>query len=103
MTTSWRRTSALVLLVALATACSIRPEETILEIGPGTGALTRELLATGGTVIAEETGRKLETRLSESACVAHAAPSNTSTATATSRNLKFLMMMTSTAQRAGRR
>jgi len=38
----------------LAEAVSVRPEETILEIGPGKGALTCELLATGAKVVAVE-------------------------------------------------
>lgn len=38
----------------LADAVVVRPEETILEIGPGKGALTKELLATGGRVVAIE-------------------------------------------------
>ncbi|MBI5457628.1 ribosomal RNA small subunit methyltransferase A [Candidatus Kaiserbacteria bacterium] len=39
---------------SLAEAVKVRPGETILEIGPGKGALTRELLASGGTVLAVE-------------------------------------------------
>jgi len=39
---------------SLVEACEIRHDETVLEIGPGTGALTRELLATGGHVLAIE-------------------------------------------------
>lgn len=39
---------------ALAKSVQVRPGETILEIGPGKGALTRELLATGGHVLAIE-------------------------------------------------
>jgi 16S rRNA (adenine1518-N6/adenine1519-N6)-dimethyltransferase len=38
----------------LAGATRIKPGETVLEIGPGTGALTKELLATEGRVIAIE-------------------------------------------------
>ena len=38
----------------LAESVGVRPDETILEIGPGKGALTRELLATGGHVLAVE-------------------------------------------------
>ena len=38
----------------LTEAVDVRREETILEIGPGKGALTRELLATGGKVLAIE-------------------------------------------------
>ncbi|MEK7156724.1 MAG: 16S rRNA (adenine(1518)-N(6)/adenine(1519)-N(6))-dimethyltransferase RsmA [Patescibacteria group bacterium] len=39
---------------SLAESVNVRPGETILEIGPGKGALTRELVATGGRVIAIE-------------------------------------------------
>jgi len=39
---------------ALARAAEVRAGETILEIGPGKGALTKELLATGARVIAVE-------------------------------------------------
>ncbi len=38
----------------LVEAVDVRPEETILEIGPGKGALTKELLATGAKVVAVE-------------------------------------------------
>ena len=38
----------------LAEAVSMRPGEIILEIGPGKGALTKELLATGAHVVAVE-------------------------------------------------
>src|SRR3990167_3279525 len=38
----------------LAEAVDVTPGETILEIGPGKGALTRELLATGARVVAVE-------------------------------------------------
>lgn len=38
----------------LAEAVNAQPGETILEIGPGKGALTRELVATGGKVLAIE-------------------------------------------------
>ena len=39
---------------ALARAAEVRAGETILEIGPGKGALTKELLATGNKVVAVE-------------------------------------------------
>ncbi len=39
---------------ALAEAVRVQPGETILEIGPGRGALTRHLLATGANVVAIE-------------------------------------------------
>jgi 16S rRNA (adenine1518-N6/adenine1519-N6)-dimethyltransferase len=36
-----------------------QPDETVIEIGPGTGALTRELVASAGRVVAIEFDRKL--------------------------------------------
>ncbi|MBI2610654.1 ribosomal RNA small subunit methyltransferase A [Candidatus Kaiserbacteria bacterium] len=39
---------------ALVKSISVRGDETILEIGPGRGALTKELLATGARVVAVE-------------------------------------------------
>lgn len=42
----------------LCDAANIKPKETVLEIGPGTGALTKELLARGATVIALETDKR---------------------------------------------
>lgn len=39
-------------------ASDIKPAENILEIGPGTGMLTRELLATGATIIAVEADQR---------------------------------------------
>ena len=50
---------------ALAEAVSVRPLETILEIGPGKGALTRELLATGNGVVAIEKDEALAGQLKE--------------------------------------
>lgn len=44
---------------ALAEAVQIRAGETVLEIGPGKGALTKHLLETGGNVIAIEKDEKL--------------------------------------------
>src|SRR3989344_3621789 len=40
---------------ALASAAGITLKDTVLEIGPGKGALTRELLKTGASVVARET------------------------------------------------
>lgn len=48
----------------LAEAVAARPQETILEIGPGRGALTRELLATGRSVVAIEKDEALVHELS---------------------------------------
>jgi len=42
----------------LALAANLKPGETVLEIGPGTGALTKELLKQGVTVIALETDKR---------------------------------------------
>ncbi|OGG51514.1 ribosomal RNA small subunit methyltransferase A [Candidatus Kaiserbacteria bacterium RIFCSPHIGHO2_02_FULL_54_11b] len=50
---------------SLAQAVNVRPNETILEIGPGKGALTKELLATGAHVIAIEKDRALVEKLSQ--------------------------------------
>ena len=49
----------------LAEAVDVKPGETILEIGPGRGALTRELLATGGSVLAIEKDEVLARALSD--------------------------------------
>jgi 16S rRNA (adenine1518-N6/adenine1519-N6)-dimethyltransferase len=49
-------------IVALA---AIRPDETVLEIGPGRGALTRVLCERAARVIAIELDRDLATRLRE--------------------------------------
>ncbi len=48
---------------ALTGAIAVRPGETILEIGPGAGALTKELLATDARVVAVEKDTKLVERL----------------------------------------
>lgn len=47
----------------LAQAVEVRADETILEIGPGKGALTRELLATGARVVAVEKDEALVDQL----------------------------------------
>ncbi len=49
---------------SLAESVSIQPGERVLEIGPGKGALTRELLATGGRVLAIEKDEVLAAGLS---------------------------------------
>ena len=51
--------------VKLAECIGVRPEETILEIGPGKGALTKELLKTGSRVIAVEKDTRLVQHLQE--------------------------------------
>lgn len=50
----------------LAEVVAVRPDETILEIGPGKGALTKELLATGAHVTAIEKDPDLVVRLRKS-------------------------------------
>lgn len=49
---------------SLADSVNIRPHECVLEIGPGKGALTRELLAAGGHVLAIEKDEALAQGLS---------------------------------------
>ena len=51
--------------VSLARSVAATSSETILEIGPGKGALTRELLATGSRVVALEKDEILVERLKE--------------------------------------
>jgi 16S rRNA (adenine1518-N6/adenine1519-N6)-dimethyltransferase len=46
-------------------ALAPQPDETIVEIGPGTGALTAELIARAGRVVAVEFDKKLAPLLSE--------------------------------------
>jgi 16S rRNA (adenine1518-N6/adenine1519-N6)-dimethyltransferase len=41
-------------LIKLVEAARVRPGEVVLEVGPGTGTLTEELVAAGATVIAAE-------------------------------------------------
>src|SRR3989344_7632460 len=50
---------------ALVEAAGVRPGEIILEIGPGKGALTRELLKTGARVVAIEKDEALVAQLRE--------------------------------------
>lgn len=49
----------------VALACAVQKGETIVEVGPGTGMLTRELLATGANVVAIEKDEQLAQRLHE--------------------------------------
>ncbi len=49
----------------LTAAIAVRPREKILEVGPGKGALTKELLATGAPVVAIEKDGALITVLNE--------------------------------------
>lgn len=53
------------LLLALVRDAQIEPGEKVLEVGPGTGALTRELLAAGADVTAIEFDRRLAAYLTE--------------------------------------
>src|SRR3989338_9224423 len=50
---------------SLAEAVNVRPGETVLEIGPGKGALTRELIATGARVVAVEKDPALVEQLAQ--------------------------------------
>jgi 16S rRNA (adenine1518-N6/adenine1519-N6)-dimethyltransferase len=56
----------------LTDSVSVRPNETIIEIGPGKGALTKHLLATGSAVIAVEKDETLAALLHET-CAAEIA------------------------------
>ncbi|MBF0384691.1 MAG: ribosomal RNA small subunit methyltransferase A [Candidatus Omnitrophica bacterium] len=49
----------------IITSCELKPSETILEIGPGLGALTKELSLRAQKVIAVEKDRGLSQRLKE--------------------------------------
>jgi len=49
----------------IADTASITPQDTIIEVGPGTGTLTEELLQRAGRVIAVEIDRDLSTHLRE--------------------------------------
>lgn len=50
---------------ALVKSVSVKPDETIVEIGPGKGALTKELLLTGAHVVAVEKDEALVALLHE--------------------------------------
>ena len=53
------------ILARIADALALAPDETVVEIGPGRGALTEQLLARAGRVIAIEVDRMLAARLRE--------------------------------------
>jgi 16S rRNA (adenine1518-N6/adenine1519-N6)-dimethyltransferase len=53
------------ILSRIADALAPRDDETVIEIGPGRGALTRELLARAGRVVAIEIDRALAAKLRE--------------------------------------
>jgi 16S rRNA (adenine1518-N6/adenine1519-N6)-dimethyltransferase len=53
------------ILARIADALAPRSEETVVEIGPGRGALTQELLARAGRVVAIEIDRALAAKLRE--------------------------------------
>src|SRR5687768_180777 len=53
------------LVRVIADAAAIAPGETIIEVGPGTGTLTEELLSRGAEVVAVEIDRDLAGLLRE--------------------------------------
>ena len=53
------------LIRKLVHAAEIRPDDTVLEVGPGTGSLTEELLAAAGHVVAVEIDKGLVSMLSQ--------------------------------------
>lgn len=53
------------ILARIADALALSPQETVVEIGPGRGGLTDELLARAGRVIAIEVDRMLAAKLRE--------------------------------------
>lgn len=53
------------ILARIADALELRPGETVIEIGPGRGALTERLLERAGRVVAVEIDRALAARLRE--------------------------------------
>lgn len=53
------------LIRKLVKAAEIRPDDTVVEVGPGTGTLTEELLSTAGHVIAVEIDKGLTAVLHE--------------------------------------
>ena len=52
-------------LNAIVAAAELRPDQTVLEFGPGLGVLTRELAARAGRVLAVELDRRMVTVLEE--------------------------------------
>src|SRR3990167_5337502 len=48
-----------VALNAVVSAAELKPTDTVLEVGPGLGVLTRELLSKAGKVIAVEKDKRL--------------------------------------------
>ena len=51
------------LVRAIADAASLTPDDTVIEVGPGTGTLTEELLNRAGRVVAVEIDRDLAAQL----------------------------------------
>ena len=52
-------------LEAMSNAAEVQPDDTVLEVGPGLGTLTRVLLASGASVVAVEFDEALASRLSQ--------------------------------------
>src|SRR6187551_642207 len=50
-------------LGAIVAAAELTPDDTVIEVGPGLGVLTWELLQRGGRVVAVELDRRLVDRL----------------------------------------
>jgi len=53
------------ILKSIAAAADLRPEDTVIEVGPGTGLLTRELAPLAGKVIAVELDTRMVALLSD--------------------------------------
>ncbi|MFZ4572982.1 MAG: 16S rRNA (adenine(1518)-N(6)/adenine(1519)-N(6))-dimethyltransferase RsmA [Phycisphaerales bacterium] len=53
------------LIRKLVDAAAVRPGDTVLEVGPGTGTMTEELIARGARVVAAEMDRGLSEHLRE--------------------------------------
>ncbi|MBA3947269.1 MAG: 16S rRNA (adenine(1518)-N(6)/adenine(1519)-N(6))-dimethyltransferase RsmA [Herpetosiphonaceae bacterium] len=58
-------------LQAVVDAADLQPTDTVIEVGPGLGVLTYELVQRAGQVIAIEFDRRLATRLTEAIEVPH--------------------------------